>query len=336
MEGGHCCLIGRGKLVGNVYQAIIIYATIFPFGAAFNVLALWVFCCKLKKWTETRVYMINLVIADCSVVCSLPFKVYFLWNDWHRDTLCLTIQSIYLINMSMSIYIITVISVDRYIAIKYPLKAKSLRSPWKAALICGLLWVSTITGLNIKQRREETLCFQKESANICFRKTSDDPAETILLSSILGFFIPLVILSFCSIQVIRCLKMKKNMSPPEETSIQKALWIVSMNLSVFIICFLPFNVGLLVRYAMDAAGAACSLRRNASLFIRVAAWVANSNCCLDTLCYYFVAKEFQEASSLLHPFKSLTSRSNQSQITTTNALSDHKKMHDRGADPQLV
>uniref|UniRef100_A0A452IJL4 G-protein coupled receptors family 1 profile domain-containing protein n=1 Tax=Gopherus agassizii TaxID=38772 RepID=A0A452IJL4_9SAUR len=265
---------------------VIIYATIFPFGAIFNVLALWVFCCKLKKWTETRVYMINLVIADCSVVCSLPFTIYFIWNDWHRDTLCLTIQSIYLINMSMSIYIITVISIDRYIAIKYPVKAKSLRSPLKAALICGLLWVSTITGVNIKQERSEPF--------------------------ILGFFIPLVILSFCSIQVIRCLKMKNNMSPPEETSVQKALWIVSMNLSVFIICFLPFNVGLLVRYAMDATGAACSLRNNASLFIRVAAWVANSNCCLDTLCYYFVAKEFQEASSLLPPFKSLKSRSNES------------------------
>uniref|UniRef100_A0A8C4YJM8 G-protein coupled receptors family 1 profile domain-containing protein n=1 Tax=Gopherus evgoodei TaxID=1825980 RepID=A0A8C4YJM8_9SAUR len=283
---------------------VIIYATIFPFGAIFNVLALWVFCCKLKKWTETRVYMINLIIADCSVVCSLPFTIYFIWNDWHRDTLCLTIQSIYLINMSMSIYIITVISIDRYIAIKYPLKAKSLRSPLKAALICGLLWVSTITGVNIKQETSEPLCFQKLSTK--------PSTKTILLSSILGFFIPLVILSFCSIQVIRCLKMKNNMSPPEETSIQKALWIVSMNLSVFIICFLPFNVGLLVRYAMDATGAACSLRNNASLFIRVAAWVANSNCCLDTLCYYFVAKEFQEASSLLPPFKSLKSRSNES------------------------
>ncbi|XP_024077232.1 G-protein coupled receptor 35-like [Terrapene carolina triunguis] len=313
----------------NLLQ-LIIYIPIIFFGVIFNIIAFWVFCCKLKKWTETRVYMINLVIADCFLLFTLPFIVHFHRTRHPIDKLCYVIQTIYFTNMPVSIYIITLIAVDRFIAIKYPLKAKNFRSPLKAAVSCGFLWIIIIIYAYFNPR------FTKESANICFRKTSDDPAETILLSSILGFFIPLVILSFCSIQVIRCLKMKKNMSPPEETSIQKALWIVSMNLSVFIICFLPFNVGLLVRYAMDAAGAACSLRRNASLFIRVAAWVANSNCCLDTLCYYFVAKEFQEASSLLHPFKSLTSRSNQSQITTTNALSDHKKMHDRGADPQLV
>ncbi|XP_007069811.2 G-protein coupled receptor 35 [Chelonia mydas] len=310
----------------NLLQ-LIIYIPVVFFGVIFNVIAFLVFCCKLKKWTETRVYMINLVIADCFLLFTLPFIVYFYRTGHPIDKLCYVIQTIYFTNMPVSIYIITLIAVDRFIAIKYPLKAKSFRSPLKAAVSCGFLWIIIIIYACFNPR------FTKEK---CFQKTSGEPALTTLLSGILCFFIPLIILSFCSIQVIQCLKMKKNTSPPEETSIQKALWIVCMNLSVFIICFLPVNVGLLVRYAMDAAGAACSLRDNASLFIRVAAWVANCNCCLDTLCYYFVAKEFQEASSLLPPFKSLKSRSNQSQTITTNALSDHKKMHDTGADPQLI
>uniref|UniRef100_A0A8C3XQI5 G-protein coupled receptors family 1 profile domain-containing protein n=1 Tax=Chelydra serpentina TaxID=8475 RepID=A0A8C3XQI5_CHESE len=313
----------------NLLQ-LIIYIPIVFFGVIFNVIALWVFCCKLKKWTETKVYMINLIIADCSLLFTLPFIMYFHKTDQPIDKLCYVIQTIYFTNMPVSIYIITLIAVDRFIAIKYPLKAKSFRSPLKAAVSCGFFWIIIIIYAYFNPR------FTEEKEKHCFQKMSDDPLLTTLLSSILWFFIPLVILSFCSIQVIRCLKTKKNMSPPEETSIQKALWIVSMNLSVFIICFLPFNVGLLVRFAMDTAGAACSLRQNARVFIRVTAWVANSNCCLDTLCYYFVAKEFQEASSLLSPFKSLKSRSNQSQITTTNALSDHKKMHDTAVDPQPV
>ncbi|XP_034637689.1 G-protein coupled receptor 35 [Trachemys scripta elegans] len=280
---------------------VIIYATIFPFGATFNVLALWVFCCKLKKWTETRVYMINLVIADCSVVCSLPFQIYFFWNDWHRDTLCLTIQSIYLINMSMSIYIITVISVDRYIAIKYPLKAKSLRSPWKAALICGLLWVSTIIGLNIEHRREETLCFQKVSTK---------PSTSVLFFLIFFFLIPLIILSFCSMHIIRSLKKRMITNPHENKLIEKAIYIVSANMIVFILCFSPVQIGMLARFVMEKNGVNCLAIQKIRIFINVAACIANSNCCMDAICYYFVAKEFQEASSFCKP-KSHHSKTNE-------------------------
>lgn len=290
----------------NLFQMIVYIPVIF-FGVLFNVIAFWVFCCKLKKWTETRVYMINLVIADCSLLFTLPFIMYFHRTRQDINKLCYVIQTIYFTNMPVSIYIITLIAVDRFIAIKYPLKAKSFRSPLKAALSCGFLWITIITYAYLNPR------FNEKTGNICFQKNSDDPLAATLLSSIWCFFIPLVILSFCSIQVIWCLKMKMKMSSHEETSVQKALWIVSMNLCVFIICFLPFNVGLLVRYIVDAAGAACSVRKNATIFIRVTACIANSNCCLDTLCYYFVAKEFQEASSLLPPFKSLQSRSNQSQ-----------------------
>lgn len=56
----------------------------------------------------------------------------------------------YFINMVVSIYTILFISIDRYIAIKHPLKARTFRSPSKAALLCGLLWVSMIIGATLQ------------------------------------------------------------------------------------------------------------------------------------------------------------------------------------------
>ncbi|XP_014424565.2 G-protein coupled receptor 35-like [Pelodiscus sinensis] len=286
---------------------VIIYATIFPFGAIFNILALWVFCCKMKKWTETRVYMINLVIADCSVVCTLPFTIYFLWNDWSRDMLCLTIQSIYIINMCMSIYIITVISVDRYIAIKYPLRAKSLRSPWKAAFICGFLWISVITSQNVNPSREEPLCFQKLSTT---------PSASILYIWILVFLIPLIILSFCSIHIIRSLNKKIITNPQEKKLIEKAIYIVSTNMIVFIVCFLPVQVGMLARFVMEKNEFTCLAIKKIRIFISITSCIANSNCCMDAICYYFVAKEFREASSFSKPkyHHSKTNQNNTAQL----------------------
>lgn len=112
---------------------------IFFFGAPCNALALWVFFCKIKKWTETRVYVITLVFADCFVICTLPFMAYLLWNKSARDELGQFTETTYFITMLVSIYVITFISIDRYIAIKHHLKARAFRSPSKAALLCGFL-----------------------------------------------------------------------------------------------------------------------------------------------------------------------------------------------------
>ncbi|NXX48962.1 GPR35 protein, partial [Tricholaema leucomelas] len=141
----------------------VLYSLIFFLGVLFNVLALWVFC-RMKKWTETRVYAINLVFADCFVICTLPFMAYFLWNKSTRSELCQFVEAMYLINMVVSTYIISFISIDRYIAIKYPLKARTFRSPSKAALLCGLLWVSVVVGVTLQShRRRPALCFENDT-----------------------------------------------------------------------------------------------------------------------------------------------------------------------------
>ncbi|KFU95260.1 G-protein coupled receptor 35, partial [Chaetura pelagica] len=141
-----------------------LYNLIFFFGALFNALALWVFW-KIKKWTETRVYVINLVLADCFVICTLPCMAYLLWNKSTRNELCQFIEAMYFINMVMSIYIISFISIDRYIAIKHPLKARIFRSPSRAALLCGLLWVSVITGTTVQLwHRDAARCFQSDTS----------------------------------------------------------------------------------------------------------------------------------------------------------------------------
>ncbi|NXG33273.1 GPR35 protein, partial [Dromaius novaehollandiae] len=160
------CSLTSLELYYHVYLLeFTLYVIIFFFGAIFNALALWVFFYKVKKWTETRVYVINLVFADCSIICTLPFMAYLLWNKSVRDELCQFTEAMYIINMVVSIYIISFISLDRYIAIKHPLKAKAFRSPLKAALLCGLLWVAVIISTALQlQQRQATFCFQKDSA----------------------------------------------------------------------------------------------------------------------------------------------------------------------------
>ncbi|NXD64998.1 GPR35 protein, partial [Eolophus roseicapillus] len=228
---------------------LIVYIPVLSLGIPLNAIAFWVFCCKLKRWTETRVYMINLIVADSFMLFALPFLIYFTRYEHPIDNLCFTVQKIYLTNMPMSILIITLIAIDRYIAIKFPLKAKILRSPPRSASICGVLWIMLMI----------TSCFhpqfQDKTEKFCFRKQSTQPSYALLVSIILGYFIPLVIVIFCSVQVIKCLKKTMVTSPHETKLIQKAIRIISVNLCVFTVCFSPFYIALLSRFAVDVAGA---------------------------------------------------------------------------------
>ncbi|NWW99751.1 GPR35 protein, partial [Caloenas nicobarica] len=266
---------------------LIVYIPVLSLGIPLNMIAFWIFCCKLKRWTETRVYMINLMVADSFLLFSLPFLLYFTKYDYPTDKLCSIIRNIYFTNMPMSILIITLIAIDRYIAIKFPLKAKILRSPLKSASICGFLWIALIIYSFLRP------AFQKETEQFCFQKQSIEPNYSMLFSIIFGYFIPLGIVIFCSVQVIKCLKKKITTSPHETKLIQKAIKIVSVNLCVFVICFSPFHIALLLRFAVDVHRA-CSLLLEATISIKICSCIANSNCCLDAFCYYFAAKEFPE------------------------------------------
>ncbi|NXM74466.1 GPR35 protein, partial [Serilophus lunatus] len=274
---------------GIVLFQLIVYIPAIILGVPLNMIALWVFCCRLKMWTETKVYMINLIIADSSLLFTLPFLLYLSKYTHPADRLCFAIRNIYFTNMPMSIFIITLIAIDRYIAIKFPLKAKILRSPLKSASICGFLWIMLIVYSNFRAK------LHQKSEKSCFRKQSAEPSFSPLFPDGFVYFILLGIVTFCSVQVIRCLKKKMATSSHETKLIQKAMHIVSVNLCVFIVCFSPFYIALFLHFAVNVAGAS-SLLLGVRTYLKISATLANCNCCLDAFCYYYAAKEFPEFS----------------------------------------
>ncbi|XP_077205095.1 G-protein coupled receptor 35-like [Paroedura picta] len=292
MNSGQNCIVCNHTYIDDIQ--LYVYIPVFIIGVILNALALRVFCCKLSKWTETRVYMVNLAIADCLIPFNLSFKLIL--KTATVDTLCLILESAYFINRYMSIFLITITAVDRYITIWYPFKAKQVRSPKKSALVCGILWILMVSILWLTKRLDE-----RDDPGCCFKKTSRKASKSVLASTIWGFFIPLIILSFCSIQITRKLTKKKKSNPQEKKIIQKSINIISANMAVFIICFLPINIANIIRFVADYMNATCITIDNIETFVNIAGTIANTNCCLDAICYYFVNKEFQEATLDLAP-----------------------------------
>ncbi|XP_064419067.1 G-protein coupled receptor 35-like [Latimeria chalumnae] len=271
----------------------IIYIPIFILGSLLNTLALWIFCWKLKKWTESIIYMTNLIISDCCLLLFLPFKIYSFYQNWGLGKeLCFILYNIHYASMYTSIFIITAIAVDRYIAIRFPFRAKSWRSPLKAAVVCGVMWITIVT-LSIPGYLE---AHKKDDSLHCFQKTTIEPRKSLLVPVFFGFLTPLLLTTFCSVQVTCSLQKRNALNTEEEKLLKQVKCVIIVNLLVFIICFLPLHVMFLVRYFADLSGD-CIYMKHALFLTQVFNALANSNCCLDAFCYYFVAKECREAYS---------------------------------------
>lgn len=257
-------------------------------GLPLNGLALWVFCCRLHRWTETHVYMVNLAAADLCLLCVLPFMLYSLQDRSEDTLLCQLSQGIYLANRYMSISLVMAIALDRYVAVRHPLCARGLRSPRQAAAVCVALWVLVIGSLVLRWLLRE------QDGGFCFSNQCRQHPQTVAFS-LLGFYLPLAVLGFCSLQVLTALRQRPDTDSGQAEATRKAARMVWANLVVFTVCFLPLHVVLTWRLATGLN--TCAIHDA----LYVTSKISDANCCLDAVCYYYLAEEFQEASALAGP-----------------------------------
>lgn len=122
----------------------VLYSIIFVLGLVGNLVALWVFFCIHSKKNSVRVFLINVAFADLLLVVCLPFRIVYhsQGNTWHLGpTLCKVVGNLFYMNMYISVTLLGLISVDRYLKIHHSTGAQSRLSPtrWSNAL-CVLIW----------------------------------------------------------------------------------------------------------------------------------------------------------------------------------------------------
>lgn len=269
---------------------IITYILFFFFGATFNICALWICCCRLTKWTETTVFLVNLMVSDILIVFTLPFRIYTSLYRWNLGTdLCRTLTIFYFVNIYVSIFLISAIAFDRYLAINKPLKYKAYMSPMKAVITCCFFWTLFFAIGIIRV----LLVSNRENQNTCFVKVNTTPSKLNLTFAVIGFLLPLVLICFFTVKIMKKLYIKASLNTSEQKTFKKAMNIISANLLTFVVCFLPIHAGYIVRFVAESNHSSCHTLRSISIFINVATVISNANCVLDAVCYYFAATEFQ-------------------------------------------
>ncbi|XP_076595372.1 type-2 angiotensin II receptor-like [Chaetodon auriga] len=122
-----------------------IYSVICVLGTIANALAVCVLAhASTSRRTIANTFMLNLCVSDLLFLLSLPlWAVYYSQGySWPFGWVaCKVCGALLNLNLYASIFFITSMSIDRYLAIVRPLRSQSARNTKRARLTCVLVWL---------------------------------------------------------------------------------------------------------------------------------------------------------------------------------------------------
>nr|XP_028562787.1 somatostatin receptor type 5 [Podarcis muralis] len=224
----------------------IIYLMVCAVGLSGNTLVIYVVLRYAKMKTVTNIYILNLAIADVLFMLGLPFlATQNAISYWPFGTfMCRLVTAFDGINQFTSIFCLTVMSLDRYLAVVHPIKSTKWRHPRFARLISLAVWTFSflvVLPMIIFADVQETF----DTCNMSW----PDPVQIwsavfIIYTSVLGFFGPLLVICLCYLLII--IKVKSSGirvgSTRRRRSERKVTKMVVIIVVVFVFCWLPFYI----------------------------------------------------------------------------------------------
>ncbi|XP_045924823.1 hydroxycarboxylic acid receptor 2-like [Micropterus dolomieu] len=243
-RGGGCPPVGI-QLEGVILPPVLTIDVIL--GLLGNIVALWIFCFKLKAWNPNNLFLFNLVIADFLALVSLPLRIdALLRGHWvFGDGMCRINLFLMFSNRSASIALMTVVAIYRYFKVVHPHHRFNRMTSKQAVFVSLVVWLLVISPRvpmlaynHIKFSGNNTQCFFFTSYKEASR------AIIILVSmhqilTVLEFIIPMAMLLFCSIRISSFLKQR---TMGKADKVRKAMQVCVVIVVVFMVCFLPTTV----------------------------------------------------------------------------------------------
>lgn len=125
----------------------------------------------------------------------------------------------------------------------------------------------------------------------CFQKNSEQPLPLsfIVVLVLVGYLLPLLIMTFCSVKVIRTL-VRRDVCGSSHPERKQSVRIIAANMAVFVVCFSPVHFGYLLKFLNETHWPwDCGRLQFSHSLVHVGSSLASTNCFLDSFSYYFLA-----------------------------------------------
>ncbi|XP_048805403.1 probable G-protein coupled receptor 132 [Lagopus muta] len=290
---------------------IAVYSIVFAIGLPANCLTSLLALVQIRRNNAIAIYIFSLSLCDLMYLSTLPLWIIYVQHD-HRWTMgervCKLTGFIFFCNIYISILLLCCISLDRYVALVYALESRGRRGRKKAIIIvCFLVAVvavihSPIFNMNSIHNNNcfETLPLDKTLASFSFARF------------LFGFVIPFTILIFTNYKIFQRTKISDSVTCHQKAKVK---YLAIAIIVIFLMCFAPYHVVLLIRaiYFMFHQDCSCPFEKSIYSVFTVFLCLSTANGIADPIIYVLtsenVRKDFYRS---LRRWKSNSSRLNSS------------------------
>ncbi|XP_039505313.1 leukotriene B4 receptor 1 [Pimephales promelas] len=187
--------------------AILVIA--FVFGFPGNLFVVWSVLCRVRVRSVTCLLILNLAVADALVLLSAPLFIRYLagGRGWEfGGPVCKTVHYLCCVNMYASIYLICLMSMDRWLAVTKPFLSQRLRTKRRLLSVMLSIWVlAFLMALPMPFYRTVKPIRPDLPIYLCTPYHWDSSTHQVfqyLCETLLGFLLPFSFILFCYISVI--------------------------------------------------------------------------------------------------------------------------------------
>ncbi|KAM9323445.1 chemokine XC receptor 1-like [Pholidichthys leucotaenia] len=257
----------------------ILFILIFFISVIGNVLLLCVLGIYENLKNITNVFILNLAISDLIFTVTLPFwSIYHLHHWIFGDIFCKFVTAASFIGLYSSVILLTVMTVDRFIAVvlySWPISYKSRKRCAIGA--CFAAWVISIAA-SISDAVSVRMETDMEGLNYCQDNSDNhDVRPGYYLQWSLLFFLPFVIILFCYSAILKTVLQASNRR--RYRSVAVVLCIVV----AFFLCWGPYNTILFIIPLYTLRD--CKELNQLNIAKDICHILAFSHCCMNPLLY---------------------------------------------------
>uniref|UniRef100_A0A3Q0RZU2 Chemokine (C-X-C motif) receptor 3, tandem duplicate 2 n=1 Tax=Amphilophus citrinellus TaxID=61819 RepID=A0A3Q0RZU2_AMPCI len=268
----------------------VVFSLVFIFAVIGNVLVL----CVIRRYrisqsggacafSLTDTFLLHLAISDLLLAFTLPlFAVQWAHHWIFGLAVCKISGALFSLNRYSGILFLACISFDRYLAIVHAVSSGWKRNTCHAQFACAIIWIVclSLSGIDIYFKQVVTIdIVGQQKGPLCHEWFTENSLEWKVglrfVSIVLGFGLPLLIMLYCYIRIFRSLC---NASRRQK---RKSLRLIISLVSVFVICWAPYNCFQL----------ADSLQKLG--LVRESCDLGLLHCALNPLLYGFVGVKFR-------------------------------------------
>ncbi|KAK2825918.1 hypothetical protein Q5P01_020132 [Channa striata] len=278
------------------YMSVICFV-----GVVGNSFVLCMFCAQKRRTSVADIYLSNLAVADLLMVSCLPFWVANTINEFHwtfGEPLCQLVNIVIGMNYYCSVLFLTLVSVDRYLALTRPLTQGRERRACRARGICFGIWVVGIF-LSLPAILFRSVQFFPDlGIHACYVAYPHEGwrLRYNITINIVCFLIPVPIVSFCSYHITKAIRSSQKLRQGNTESVErKAAYLVLVVLVVFILCWLPYQILTFLDtldYYKVISG--CTWAYVLDIGNQLASYLGYSNSSLNPFLYVIVGKHFKQ------------------------------------------